>query len=325
MQAMSKKNKQAKRKPSLVMPFTLLAILFVGIVAASIILKPGPAKPRKPRRHNLAREIDKLIIGLLRGEDWSYRNDLIILLRDATGMHFDYHPEHTEELRFTALTRWEKWWNGVKTRYEGKELRRVDWLLDALADENYRWRHIIIPEISEYKDPRAVDLLIAAMKFQVENSSRLRFVSAKALGEIGNASATPALLETAADKDEKVAVAAAMAIASIKPVDYVKQIVETSVRKELNLRARFELALAAFTIKAADSESAFIAYCRDAAADRNAEFDLAQAVSAFAIIGTEACLDILKTLSVHPSKVVRDRAERVRRKVKERLGRGTPK
>jgi hypothetical protein len=325
---MSQKEPKTKRKPSMFMPFTLLAVLFIGIVAASIILKPKPAKPRKPRQHNLAREIDKLIIGLLRGEDWSYRNDLIILLRDATGMHFDYHPEHTEDLRFTALTRWEKWWNGVKSRYEGKELRRVDWLLDALNDESYKWRHVIIPEITKSKDPRAVDLLIKALEYEDENSSRLKIESAKALGEFGNSAATPALLKAAAGKDEKAAVEAARAIAMIKPSEYTKQIVGLSTQKSLKWSQRFELAMAALQILGKDktpAEPAFLAYCRDAASDENAEFFLPFTVEALGTCGTRACLEVLEALMTHANPVVRKKAQRARNSVQKRMQEGTPK
>jgi len=322
---MDKENKQTKRKPSLVMPFTLLGILLAGVITASILLRPEKKKTRHRQRPALEKEINDLIVGLLRAEKWEIRHEHIKMLRRATGMHYDYHPEHTEELRYEALTRWNDWWNEVKTRYDGKKLKRINWLLDALSDESYPWRHVIIPVITKTKDPRAVDLLIKALAYEGENSSRLKIESAKALGRLDNSAATPALLAAATDRDSKVAVQAARAVALIEPVEYVKQIVETASRKDIPLGARYELCMAAYMTDKAGSEAAFIAYCHDAAADGKAEFDLAQAVSAFATIGTEACLEVLNKLSAHPSRTVSNRAKRVRVKVEERIRKGAPK
>jgi len=262
-----------------------------------------------------------LIIGLLREEDWVDRNHLITELRRITGMYFDYHPEATEERRLEALKRWEMWWTGVKLRYGDRKPEKIDWLLDALADESYQWRHVIVPEIAKSKDPRAVEPLIKALATQGENASRLRMEAAAALGQFENAAAAEALLACAVSDDEKAGLAAAMSLAAVKPKDFVGRIVQASMENRIGMRRRFELAIAAFQIdNTSASEPALIAFCRDAASDEHALSDLAQAVPALATCGTSACLEVLDSLAAHNDPAVRERARRVREKVKAKIG-----
>ncbi|MHC4664076.1 MAG: HEAT repeat domain-containing protein [Planctomycetota bacterium] len=321
---MESEKKKEKRKQSFVFPLVLLAVLVAGIIVASIVIRP--ARTEKTReRQPIVLQIDALIIGLARDEDWVDRNRFITELRKVTGMYFGYHPESTEERRREELNRWNDWWNSVKAKYADREPEKIDWLLDALESGDYRWKNVIIPVIGESGNHRAVEPLIKALEAQGENSSSIRLASARALGEIGNASAIPALIKASSDADRKVGRAAADSIVRFRQKGHLDQILKASMNRDLDISVRFELLVAAFSIDNSASEAAAIAFCRDAAGERNADFFLKDAISMLATCGTAASIGILETLSSHSNPVIHRKAGDVLGRIRKRLTEGAPR
>jgi HEAT repeat protein len=110
----------------------------------------------------------------------------------------------------------------------------VEPLMAAFNDKGYDVRFYAIRALGEIKDPRAVDLLIAALKYKDKEpfgyDYEIREEAARALGEIKDPRADQPLIAALKDSDDRVVKAAGDALGKIgdpQAVDYLMTALRT--------------------------------------------------------------------------------------------------